>query len=62
MSVNVVAYYRVSTQKQGRSGLGLDAQRAAVRRFAEDECLAISAEYIESKPAKAPTRWNAGLN
>jgi DNA invertase Pin-like site-specific DNA recombinase len=52
MSVNVVAYYRVSTQKQGRSGLGLDAQRAAVRRFAEDECLTISAEHIEIETGK----------
>jgi DNA invertase Pin-like site-specific DNA recombinase len=52
MSVNVVAYYRVSTQKQGRSGLGLDAQRAAIRRFAEDECLTISAEYIEIETGK----------
>jgi DNA invertase Pin-like site-specific DNA recombinase len=31
--MRAVAYYRVSTDKQGRSGLGLEAQREAVRRF-----------------------------
>lgn len=33
MSERFVAYYRVSTAKQGRSGLGLEAQQEAVRQY-----------------------------
>ena len=33
MCKNYVAYYRVSTAKQGRSGLGLEAQRSAAESF-----------------------------
>ena len=42
-----IAYYRVSTQKQGGSGLGLEAQRAAVQRYAAANGLAIAQEFTE---------------
>jgi len=47
-----VAYYRVSTQRQGRSGLGLEAQRAAVARFAETEGITILGHFEEVETGK----------
>src|ERR1051325_8825402 len=47
-----VAYYRVSTRQQQRSGLGIEAQRATVARFAEAENLKIIAEYVEAETGK----------
>jgi DNA invertase Pin-like site-specific DNA recombinase len=47
-----VAYYRVSTARQGRSGLGIEAQRAAVARFAESEGFVLSAEFVEVETGK----------
>ena len=47
-----VAYYRVSTRQQQRSGLGIEAQRAAVARFAEAENLTIIAEFVEAETGK----------
>jgi len=52
MSQCAIAYYRVSTQRQGRSGLGLEAQRTAVARFAEDEQLELIAEFTEVETGK----------
>lgn len=43
----VVAYCRVSTREQGRSGLGIEAQREAVASFAKSEGLEIVAEFTE---------------
>lgn len=47
-----VAYYRVSTQRQGKSGLGLDAQRAAIARFAEAEGFRVIGDYTEVETGK----------
>jgi DNA invertase Pin-like site-specific DNA recombinase len=44
-----VAYLRVSTHRQHRSGLGIEAQRAAVARFVETEGLTIIGEYVEAE-------------
>ena len=52
MDRNLVAYYRVSTAKQGRSGLGLDAQRAACEAFAAAQGLKILGEQIEVETGK----------
>jgi DNA invertase Pin-like site-specific DNA recombinase len=46
------AYYRVSTQRQGRSGLGIEAQRATVARFLEAEGMTLFAEYTEVETGK----------
>jgi DNA invertase Pin-like site-specific DNA recombinase len=52
-----VAYLRVSTAKQGRSGLGLEAQRESVRRFVADRGGRIIApEYVEVETGKRNDR------
>ena len=47
MTTPAVAYYRVSTQKQGQSGLGLEAQQAAVLTYARSKGLELVAEVTE---------------
>src|SRR3982074_818094 len=47
-----VAYLRVSTQQQRRSGLGIEAQRAAIERFAAAESLTMIEEYSEFETGK----------
>jgi DNA invertase Pin-like site-specific DNA recombinase len=56
-----VAYYRVSTEKQGKSGLGLAAQRTLIERFLSigDE---VVAEFVEVQSGKNDERielWKA---
>lgn len=47
-----VAYIRVSTQQQGRSGLGLDAQRAAVARYVQSVGGELVSEFVEVETGK----------
>jgi len=48
----LVTYLRVSTGRQGRSGLGLEAQREALARFAEAEAFDVAWEFIEIETGK----------
>lgn len=56
MTIRYVAYYRVSTQKQGRSGLGLEAQKQAVKDFLSQFGGELTAEYMEVESGKNPDR------
>ena len=48
----VVTYIRVSTASQGKSGLGIEAQRAALARFVEAEGCEVLAEFVEVETGK----------
>jgi DNA invertase Pin-like site-specific DNA recombinase len=48
----LICYLRVSSAQQGRSGLGIEAQREALSRFAAAEGFAIAAEYVEIETGK----------
>jgi DNA invertase Pin-like site-specific DNA recombinase len=52
MSRPIIAYYRVSTARQGRSGLGLEAQRDALHRFAATEGFDVAREFVEVETGK----------
>ena len=51
-----VSYLRVSTDKQGKSGLGLEAQRKAVLDFLDGGHWALAAEFVEIESGKRSDR------
>lgn len=54
--MQTVHYYRVSTQRQGESGLGLEAQRKAVEDFCLSNNATMLAEFIEVESGKRNNR------
>ena len=61
--MNFIAYYRVSTEKQGKSGLGLEAQRESVLKHVEQEGGTLIAEYSDviSGASEAREQLDAAL-
>lgn len=47
-----VAYYRVSTVRQGKSGLGLEAQKAAVASYVLGKGGEVASQFVETESGK----------
>ncbi|WP_373503144.1 recombinase family protein [Aestuariivirga sp.] len=56
MTCKFVSYLRVSTDRQGKSGLGLEAQRATVESYAEKAGCKIVAELVEVESGRKAER------
>jgi DNA invertase Pin-like site-specific DNA recombinase len=54
--LQLIAYYRVSTARQGDSGLGLEAQRSKVEAMAAEKGGAIIAEFVEIESGRKSDR------
>src|SRR5258707_1670073 len=52
MSNKTFFYIRVSRIQQGRSGLGIEAQRQALQHFAQTEGIEVLGEYVEVETGK----------
>jgi DNA invertase Pin-like site-specific DNA recombinase len=56
MNKKVVSYYRVSTTRQGESGLGLESQRETVRRYVSSHGMETVGEFTEVESGKVNDR------
>jgi len=52
----LITYIRVSTSQQGRSGLGIEAQRQALSQFALAEGFEVAREFVEVETGKGRGR------
>ena len=59
IAVRIIAYYRVSTKKQGASGLGIEGQQAAVREFAKRLGATVIRATSRSKAVSVPIGRNS---
>jgi DNA invertase Pin-like site-specific DNA recombinase len=48
----IITYIRVSTSGQGRSGLGIEAQRRVLAQFAQGEGFEVAREFVEVETGK----------
>ena len=55
-AVTCIAYFRVSTDRQGKSGLGLEAQQETVNRYLESVGWNLIGEYVEVESGKRKNR------
>ena len=53
---SAIAYLRVSTQRQDASGLGIEAQRAAVETFCRDRGYHVAEEFVEIESGRRNAR------
>ena len=53
---SAIGYIRVSTARQGRSGLGLEAQQTAIAKFAEAEAFKLTETFTETESGADDSR------
>ena len=56
----LIAYLRVSTKSQGQSGLGIEAQRAAVEDYSKQHGAKLEGEYIDEQQLEVVVGIDAG--
>lgn len=58
--MKIISYLRVSTAKQGRSGLGLEAQRESIERYARQRSASVIETFTEVESGKINSRPELG--